>query len=52
MHGGYGDSVGVVTPWQWPDLMADISVKDLLAVQTLISRGQYRASSQAADWAG
>jgi hypothetical protein len=49
---GYGDSVGVVIPWKWPDLMADVTARDLLQVQTVISKGRYRASPQSPDWAG
>jgi AAA domain len=49
---GCGDSVGVVVSWVWPDLMADVSVTDVRNVQFIISKGRYRASSQAADWAG
>ncbi|WP_299807348.1 AAA family ATPase [Tardiphaga sp.] len=50
--GGYGDSVGVVVSWQWPDLMADVSVSDLQNVQVIISKGRFRASVQSLDWAG
>lgn len=50
--GGYGDSIGVVVPWQWPDLMADVSVSDLLAVQTIVSKGRFRENHQAQDWVG
>ena len=50
--GGFGDSIGVVIPWKWPDLLADVSVTNLRDVQTVISKGRYRASPQAADWAG
>lgn len=50
--GGYGDSIGVVVPWQWPDLMADVTVSDLRAVQAAVSKGRYRASPQAGDWVG
>jgi hypothetical protein len=49
---GYGDSVGVVVSWQWPDLMADVTVSDLRAVQAIVSKGRYRASPQAGDWVG
>jgi hypothetical protein len=51
-NGGFGDNIGVVIPWKWPDLMADVSVADLRDVQTIISKGRYRASPQAADWVG
>lgn len=49
---GYGDSIGVVIPWQWPDLMADVSVSDLRNVQAIVSKGRYRASPQSPDWVG
>jgi hypothetical protein len=49
---GYGDSVGVVVSWQWPDLMADVTVSDLRAVQAIVSKGRYRASPQAEEWVG
>lgn len=49
---GHGDSVGVVVSWQWPDLMADVTVSDLRATQAAISKGHYRASPQAGDWVG
>lgn len=51
-NGGFGDSVGVVTPWKWPDLMSDVTAKDVLAAQDVISKGRYRSSVQAADWVG
>lgn len=43
---------GVVVLWQWPDLMADVTVRDLRAVQAIASKGRYRASPQAEDWVG
>jgi hypothetical protein len=49
---GMSDSVGVVVSWQWPDLMADVTVSDLRAVQAAVSKGRHRASSQADDWVG
>jgi AAA domain len=51
-NGGFGDNIGVVIPWKWPDPMADVSVTDLRNVQTLISKGRHRASPQAVDWVG
>ena len=32
--------------------MAGVSLTDLRNVQTIVSKGRYRASSQAADWVG
>jgi hypothetical protein len=49
---GIGDSVGVVVPWQWPDLMADVTIRDVRAVQAIASKGRYRASPQAEHWVG
>lgn len=49
---GAGDSVGVVVPWKWPDLMADVTVGDLRAVQAIVSKGHFRANPQARDWIG
>lgn len=48
----YGDSVGVVVAWAYPDLMADVSVSDLRSVQAVVANGNYRADAQAADWVG
>lgn len=48
-----GDSVGVVTAWQWPDPLATISVADLRAAQTAVrAGGPWRESIQAKDWVG
>ena len=47
-----GDWVAVATSWTWPDALAAVTVKDLLAVQTRISQGRWRADVQATDWAG
>jgi hypothetical protein len=49
---GFGDSVGVVVSWSWPDIMADVTVGDLRAVQAIVSKGRYRASPQADNWVG
>ncbi len=55
---GQGDHVGVAESWQWPDLFAGVSVKDLLAVQNEIERRcnagrPPRFSDQAGvDWVG
>jgi hypothetical protein len=47
-----GDSVGVVTRWQWPDVFAGVTVSDLRGVQVAIAAGRWRESPQAKDWAG
>ncbi len=48
----FGDSIGVVTAWRWPDPLDDITARDLIAVQSAISTGEWRENSQAKDWAG
>jgi hypothetical protein len=49
---GNGDEVGVVTAWKWPDPLEQVTVADLRAVQAAVAGGQWRDSSQAADWVG
>jgi len=46
------DHVGVVTTWQWPDVMAGVTVDDLYAVQRAVNAGRWKDSSQAKDWVG
>jgi hypothetical protein len=50
--GGPGDSVGVVTTWEWPDAAKDITAADFDAVARVIRTGTWRENSQAKDWAG
>lgn len=47
-----GDSVGVVTPWQWPDPSADVTAADFVAVAQVVRRKPWRENRQAADWVG
>jgi len=47
-----GDSVGVVTPWKWPDPFTDITVANLRAVQQAIHGKQYRKDVRSNDWIG
>ena len=48
-----GDSVGVVTAWQWPDPFEDITTADLRAAQEAVSAGgPWRENCQAGDWVG
>lgn len=47
-----GDSVGVVTPWTWPDAFDGVTAQDLLAVQRRIGGGEWREDFRAAAWAG
>jgi hypothetical protein len=50
---GYpGDSVGIITRWEWPDPFAFVTVADLRRVQAAISVGRWRENSQSKDWAG
>lgn len=49
---GAGDSVGVVTPWIWPDAHAGVTAAHLFQVQKLVDEGEYRDSIQAIDWVG
>jgi hypothetical protein len=47
-----GDHVAVVTPWQWPDPLADVEVADLAAVLRKVRSGRWRENHQCADWVG
>jgi hypothetical protein len=49
---GPGDSVGVVTTWQWPDPLAGITGADFEKSAAVIRSGKWRESPQAADWVG
>ncbi len=49
---GLGDSVGVVTPWEWPSAFGDVTTDDLFRVQKAIAAGEWRQSSGAKGWAG
>lgn len=46
-----GDSVGVVTTWMPPDMLAGITAADLPKVRAAISDGTYKAN-EGKDWAG
>ena len=46
------DEVGVVTRWEWPDAYIDVVPGDLHRIQVGIHQGQWKESSQAANWAG
>ena len=47
------DWIGVVTRWEWPDPMKDLTVADLRSAQKAVSEGgPWRANSQAKDWVG
>ena len=47
-----GDQVAVAVSWEWPDALAAVTVKDLLAVQRGVQEGHYRADVQAVEWVG
>jgi RecA-family ATPase len=50
---GHGDSVGVVTPWEWPSAFGGVTTDDLFRVQKAIAAGSWRQSAGAKkDWAG
>lgn len=50
--GADGDSIGVVTTWEWPDAFDGIEAADLLKAQKAIDGGQWRENDQAGDWVG
>lgn len=47
-----GDKVGVVAAWQWPDVLATVSVDDLRKVQVAVDKQRCRANVQAKAWVG
>jgi hypothetical protein len=47
-----GDSVGVVTPWKWPDALAGVTGTDFEKAATAIRAGKWRENIQAKDWVG
>ena len=49
---GPGDSVGVVTKWEWPDPLAGITGADFDKVAASIRAGKWRESQQASKWVG
>jgi hypothetical protein len=50
--GSPGDSVGVVTAWQWPDALAGITGADFDKVAAVIRSDRWRESPQAGKWVG
>lgn len=52
MAGLGGDSIGVVTTWQWPDPLAGITGASFDKVAAVIRSGRWRENSQAAAWVG
>ncbi|MGX9431190.1 MULTISPECIES: AAA family ATPase [Bradyrhizobium] len=49
---GGGDSIGVVTRWEWPDATQDLTGRDFELVATAIRAGSWRADIQAKQWVG
>src|SRR5262249_7839073 len=47
-----GDSVGVVTAWEWPDPTEDVTPDDVRAVQEAVAAGVWREDAQAKHWVG
>jgi hypothetical protein len=50
--GGRGDSVGVVTKWEWPDPLAGLTGDDFEKVAVVIRGGKWRENAQAEAWVG
>jgi hypothetical protein len=51
-NGPPSDSVGVVTPWKLPNLMASVTADDLSKAQAAVVAGKWRENAQAKEWAG
>jgi hypothetical protein len=49
---GPGDSIGVVTQWEWPDPLAGMTAADFDKVAAVIRAGRWRESPQATAWVG
>src|SRR5439155_1912284 len=47
-----GDSVGVVTKWDWPDHLAGVTGADFDRAAYAIRSGKWRENVQASDWVG
>lgn len=48
-----GDSVGVATPWKWPDMMAGVNNHKLREIQAAVADGNWRENVQAGEaWVG
>ena len=50
--GTAGDSVGVVTAWEWPDALAGVTGADFERAAAKIRSGRWRQNAQAKDWIG
>jgi hypothetical protein len=51
-HLQFGDSVGVVTTWEWPDALEGVNGPIVDRVFEEIKGGTWRESSQSPDWVG
>ena len=49
---GGGDSVGVVTHWEWPDPMTGITGNDFERVAVVIRSSDWRKDVRSANWVG
>jgi AAA domain len=49
---GGGDSIGVVTKWEWPDATKDLTGRDFELAAAAIRAGNWRADPQAKQWVG
>ena len=47
-----GDSVGVVTKWEWPDPLDGVTGGDFEAAAQAIRAGKWRENFQSKDWVG
>jgi AAA domain len=47
-----GDSVGVITKWEWPDHLAGITASDFDKVAAVIRSDKWRQHPQAKKWVG
>jgi hypothetical protein len=47
-----GDSIGVVTEWEWPDVTAGMTAADYDKVVAEVRRGKWKESIQAKNWVG
>ena len=48
----HGDDMGVVTAWEWPDLMKGVTTEDFEKVAAAIQAGEWRHDIQAGTWVG
>ncbi|RXG91565.1 recombinase RecA [Bradyrhizobium zhanjiangense] len=49
---GGGDSVGVVTPWTWPDPMSAVTTFDFEKVAIAIRKADWRKDVRSTSWVG